>query len=522
MRNLLIPRLLAGRRRWRGSDLAVPLGDIGVLRSHVLHLFKNLGPLRVAIQEKSMYTVGTNHWLPVFMGSDQNYKAEVEEWLTYNWYPVCNVLGEEFDFQSTLYLASVNIDLWGEFFIYLTETEDSVDGAGDGGYPQIQILWVYQIDQPRAPGALGVNNVLTGNAFGGKYKGLKCEMGVVKNKQGRAVAYSVLMDDPKDDDLIPANDIIRVREMDVGDETRATPTSAHGINQGRSILSLLENEQDFLENASRINLLEWNDFAGMDPSNPEHLLSVMPGNQPGSVMANSESGETTNPPSINGNRTAMLEWMTRAQTRYYNPRTGNKIEAFQFNRPAGEWHQFVDKLARYLLDPIWPFYLLDKEGDLGGAQVRGVLSRANRIIQDRQSLLRRLARRCVQYAVAKASKLGRIPQSEDWWMWNFTLPARITVDFGRDSKAEVMEIDNDILDPAESIEGRGAGSYEQWLLKFYRNKALKIKIKQQVEQETGVQIPDETPPPPPMGKGGDSAEVPGDGNDDGNGSEAPQ
>jgi len=476
------------------TDLAVPLTDIGILRSHVLYLYKNLGPLRVAITEKAMYATGPNHWLPVFMGSDPNYKTEVEEWLIFNWYPVCNVLGEEYDFQTTLYLLSINLDIWGEFFIYLTEAEDTYPGADDGGYPMVQIIWPYQVDQPRKPGALGAGNILT-DAYGAQWKSFKCEMGVVKNKQGRAIGFSVLMDDPNDDAIIAANDMIRVREMDIGDETRAMPTASHGVNQGRSLLSLLENEQDFLENASRVNLLEYNDLAGLDPTNPENILSVMPPpNQPGSAIGDQNSqSQNTNPPSVTGERNLSLEWMQKAQTRYFNPRTGNKLEAFQFNRPANEWHQMMDRLTRYLIDPIWPFYLVDKEADLGGAQARGLLSRANRIIQDRQSLIRRVARRCVQYAVAKAAKMGRIPASEEWWMWNFTLPARITVDFGRDSKAEVLEIQNDIMDPAETIEARGRGSYEMFLEQLYRNKALKIKIKQQVEQETGVQIPDETP-----------------------------
>ena len=492
------------------TDTAVPITDIGILRSHVFHLFKNLGPLRVAIQEKAMYASGSNHWLPIFMGTDQDYKEQAENWLQYQWYPICNVLGEEFDFQTTLYLLSVNLDVWGEFFIYLTESEDSAPGAEDGGYPMLQIIWVYQVAQPRAANALDAKGMLTGAAFGGKYKDYKCEMGVVKNKQGRAIAFSVLMDDPANDDLIAANDMIRVREMDIGDETRATPTASHGINQCRSLLSLLENEQDFLENASRINLLEYSDLAGLDPTNPENLLSVM---QPGTAAGDSQGQQPTTPGPVNGSRTATMEWMMKAQTRYFNPKNGNKIEAFQFQRPQNEWHQFIDKLCRYIIDPIWPFYLVDKEGELGGAQARALLARANRIIQDRQSLMRRVARRCVQYAVAKATKIGRLPESDEWWQWNFTLPARITVDFGRDSKAEVMEINSDILDPAETVEARGAGSYEDFLYRLYRNKAMKVLIKDEVEQETGVTIPD-TPPAQPTsfgsGSGGGTEEMPTD------------
>jgi len=352
------------------TDKAILSSDIKILRSHAFYLFKNLGPLRVAIQEKAMYACGHNHWLPIFRGDDPNYKMEVQNWLQDNWYPVCNVLGEEFDFQTTLYLASIHLDLWGEFFLYLTETEDSEPGAGDGGYPQVQIVAPYEVDQPLQANAIDGKGILTGGCFGGLFKGYKVEMGVVKNKQGRAIGYHICADDIADDRLVPANDMIRVRELDVGDETRATPTSSHGINQGRSILSLIENEQDFLESASRINILEWNELGGVDPSDPQNILSVI-GAQPGS--SDNPTG-ITNPPPINGDRKEHQEYFSRAQTRYFNAKNpGARVQAFQFNRPAQEWHTFVDKLSRFLIDPIWPYYLVEHEGDQAGQQERVVV-----------------------------------------------------------------------------------------------------------------------------------------------------
>lgn len=482
------------------SDKAILESDNQILRSHALYLFKNLGPLRVAIQEKAMYAVGYNHWLPVFGGLDPVYKTDVSDWLKNNWYPVCNVLGDEFDFQMTLYLMSVHLDVWSEFFLYLTETEESYPGANDGGYPQIQIVPCYRVRQPRKEGAVNSEGVLADKKFAGIFNGFKCVQGVVKNKQGRAIAYHVQADDPADDRIIAANDMIRVREMDLGDETRATPATSHAINQGRSILSLLENEQDFLEMASRINILEWNESGGLDPSDPQNLLSLSGAPPPGSPTADPLG--VTNPPPTNGSRKAYYEWLQKAQTRYFNANTpGAKLQAFQFQRPPEEWHRFMDKLGRFLIDNIWPYHLVDRESDLGGAQVRGLLSRANRIILDRQSLIRRAARRCIQYAVAKASKIDRIPETEDWWMWDFTLPARITVDYGRDAKSDLLEIDGEIKDPAEAVEARGE-SYETFLLKFYRNQALKQKIRRQVETETGETLTDEPSPPISAGGGG--------------------
>jgi hypothetical protein len=56
---------------------------------------------------------------------------------------------------------------------------------------------------------------------------------------------------------------------------------------------------------------------------------------------------------------------------------------------------------------------------------------AQRAIEDRQDLLFYAARRIVSYAVAKAQKRGDLPQSTDWYKWEFSTPPKLTIDDGR-------------------------------------------------------------------------------------------
>jgi hypothetical protein len=467
------------------SDRSIQASDVETLCSHSRRLYANLGPLRTAIQDKAMYAVG-RHWLPVFKGSDQAFKLAAQDWLVHNFYPVCNVLGQEFDFQTTLWLLSVHLDVFAEVFIYLTEA--------DNGYPQIQLVPRHRVNQPRKPGSIDRNAKLVG----GPYDGYLCKQGVVKNKAGRAIAFHVLGDaeDGSEDQFVNTDDMVRLRELEIGDETRAIPATSHGINQGRSILSLLQNEQRFLELASRIALIENNELGGLDPNDPQNALLVRPAPPGGNL-----DGE---PAPQNPARSAYDEYQEQAQTRYFRGKDGGSLTPFQFQRPAKEWHDFIGVELRFLIDPIWPYYLVDREGELGGANCRALAARANRLVQDRQDLLRKAARRIVQYGVAKGSKIGRIPESDEWWMWDFTLPPRITVDFGRDAKAELLEIEGEIMDPAEPIEARGK-SYEEFLFQFYRNQARKRQIKAQVEQETGVDLSDL--PEPQVSGGGQASEV---------------
>lgn len=486
------------RRPWwqqfrGGTDDNVRPDDVETLCSHSRRLYANLGPLRVAIQDKAMYCVG-RAWLPVFKGVDPDFKTAAQSWLIDNWYPVSNVLGPEFDFQTLLYLCSVHLDVFSEVFVYLTETEDSAAGAGDGGYPQIQLVPRHRVNQPRLTGSLGNDGAL----LLGPYRGYRCTAGVIKNRTGRAIAFHVLGDDPagSQDAYVSTDNLIRLREMEMGDETRAIPATSHGINQGRSILSLIQNEQQFLELASRIAIVENNELGGLDPNDPSNALGL----RPAPPAFDAGVGAVNGSPKVAAN-----EWQQDGgQTRYFESKSGGKITPFQFSRPGGEWLNFINFQTRGLVDALWPYHLVSDEGALGGANVRALTSRANRLVMDRQDLLRKLARRCVQYAVAKGSKIGRVPESDEWWMWDFTVPSRITVDYGRDAKAELLEIEGGILDPAEPIEARGH-DYGDFLLQYYRNQALKKQVRAQVEQETGVTLEDL--PEPVIAGAGDPAEV---------------
>jgi hypothetical protein len=158
-------KLIKGTQVWDGrspyemlfppeSDKNVSLGDVKTLRSAALNIFSNLGPVRTAILDKQMYVVGRS-FAPRYLSDDSAFAAEAVPWLLNNFYPVCNLQGEEFDFITTMGLLSVHCDVFGECFIYLTSYPDS-------GFPAIQLIPCWKVDQPRQTGALGNDNRLTG------------------------------------------------------------------------------------------------------------------------------------------------------------------------------------------------------------------------------------------------------------------------------------------------------------------------------------------------------------------------
>ncbi|MDR1146204.1 MAG: hypothetical protein LBK71_08730 [Verrucomicrobiales bacterium] len=123
--------------------------------------------------------------------------------------------------------------------------------------------------------------------------------------------------------------------------------------------------------------------------------------------------------------------------RYLKAGAGNKLEAWQYNRPGSATTDFLDHLLRNALVGVgWPYELLWSAKDARGANIRALVARAARTVEDRQDLLRSVARRLVGYAVAKAIKLGKLSPSAEWWKWDFTMPPHITVDAGYDAAAD--------------------------------------------------------------------------------------
>jgi hypothetical protein len=80
-----------------------------------------------------------------------------------------------------------------------------------------------------------------------------------------------------------------------------------------------------------------------------------------------------------------------------------------------------------------------------------------------------VATRAVGYAVAKAQKMGILPQSPDWYKWSFTKPAKMTVDDGRTGKTWVDMWRSGLVNMAEYLGAKGIK-----LETHYQQRAMEI------------------------------------------------
>jgi len=379
----------------------INLTDWYQLLSDSRKLYWNLGPARGAVNDKAVYAVGRS-WSAKFTGADKEWGKLAESWVNEEWYPVADVRGGMFDFKTDLCLSSISIDRDGEVYILLTESAD--------GWPQIQVIPAHMIGQ---------RDMREEVVESGPYRGLQIMQGIICNKFGRAVAYRVLGASPDEDEDISATNLVQLFDPDSADQLRGLPCFTHAILDLKDLRQVQGYEKIAAQIMASIGLIESNETGAPDMGDAMQVLRRTPAQSP------TDSG-----PQISQD----IHGVTM---RYFRANSGSKIEQLKSDRPGAAVTDFMDRLIRNACTGAgWPYELAWDASKLGGANVRLLIARAMRSVEDRQDLLRPVARRCVGYAVAKAIKHGRLSPNPEWYKWKFTLPARITTDYGRDAQAD--------------------------------------------------------------------------------------
>ena len=175
--------------------------------------------------------------------------------------------------------------------------------------------------------------------------------------------------------------------------------------------------------------------------------------------------------------------------RYFKSNSGGKLETIKSDRPGDVWESFHDRIIRSALAGInWPYSLVWKPTGQGPAE-RSEIGKAQRAVEDRQDILTYAASRMVGYAVAKAQKQERLPQSDDWHKWEFTYPAKLTIDDGRVSK-ELESMWKIGARNMRDIVGMMGKSLEEHLMERAEEVALRKLAAQTASEKYGVTIED--------------------------------
>jgi len=394
-----------------GIHKSVSYTDWKTLVSASRRLWANFGVIKGATAAKAMHAVG-RAWEPQFMGEDKAWGDAATAWLRDQWYTVCDVRGENYDFKTGLFLDSISIDRDGDFGCVLTETED--------GYPQIQYVPAHRVGHRSGSDIILPPTLANGQP--NPYAGLRCLLGVVFNKNGRPVAYSVLGSTAEQDELISARDFILKYDPEWYDQARGFPSYTDSINFVRGALVSHEWEQRAGLMASALGLIEYNETGAAEPTDPKTVLG---GNGDGA-----------------GGGAFTHQAFEGGMIRYFKASSpGSKLQQFQNQRPGEEWDAFQDRVIRIaLLGLGWPYSLTWKPDGMNGTQERSEIEKARTSIKDRQDLLFPVARRTVGYAVSKAINLKILPPYRGSDLggqlkWGFSMPPQFSIDHGRDGNS---------------------------------------------------------------------------------------
>lgn len=409
-------------------------------------LFSNNGVVKGAIFQKSMYAVG-NAFLPQSLSKDKDWKAEATDYLS-KWYRVADVKG--FDFQTVLFLASVEIDKSGDCFIALTETSE--------GYPQVQLIPAHRVGQR--------NNEKT--VTKGSFKGFKIVKGIIQNKQGRAIGYRVLGDTEEEDRDISAQDMIHLFEPESPEQSRGLPLFSHCINSFADMEESTKREMTAQLLMASIAFTEHNDYSGVDTDDVTIKVS-----------------DVSNKP--------QYEEYQDGTIKFFRADSNSKITELDNNRPGTNWQAFHDRIERAcLLGANWPKTLMDSASGNNGTENRLAIKIAEQSVKDRQNLLMPAAQRIVAWVISKAIKSGTLPADVDFYKWTFSKPPFVSIDFGRDAAATRENYKLKLINLTTICESEGT-TVEEHLRQRAEEEALEIIIRKETEAKFGVSLSSQIP-----------------------------
>lgn len=436
--------------RDRSIDELIPAHDRKTLVALSKRLFTNMGaPMRAAIRQKADYAIG-RAWVPLYNGSDKDVGREVCSWLKNVWFPLADVRGGVFNWWLFLRLVSHCLDRDGEAFILLTSSLD-------GTFPRVQSI----------PSYLVASDASLSTVDSGPYVGLRIVDGIIYNAQMAAVAYRVHDAEGNFTD-VSARDLIHIYDPTYAEQGRGLPAFTHALDDMKSMLQSTEYERIKQQVISSILLVEQNEIGGPDYSDPFAALSKDTDDATG--IAQEQYG-----PAVH----------------YFRANSGGGLQTVTHDSPGDVWEAFHDRLIRSAIAGVgWSYSLVWKPAGQGTAE-RTEIERARRSVEERIGVLKHLGLRIITYVVAQASAARRIPMPGNMLAWDFTVPPRLTVDDGREAKAQIEAYSAGHLNETEIQGWKGRDvedHYRERAVELGKRELIRMEVEEELQASTGKPI----------------------------------
>jgi capsid protein len=384
------------------------------------YLFWNFPAIQGAVLEQANLAVSS--FIPQYYGRDKKgFGNDAENWL-FEWHKIFDIEGAPYDYDTLVQHLIIADLVDGDIGVILTETPD--------GYPMIQVIPAHLI------GGRNLDKIVVG----GPYDGATMIDGIIVDEYTRPIAARIFNDDTYAStvftDVSMRNMILSFWPI-VRGQKRGIPSLVSAMFDWQDVAESRQFELVAQKVASALYLIENNETGDIDESK--------------AIFAQSATFDADT-----GAKTANAKEKLTGEIRRYRAGSGSKIEAFRADRPTGNQQAFEDRIVRSAFSGMeWSFDFCLDPSHVGGAPMRVIVEKINRVIEKRQKLVSKVCRRVDGYGLAKASKRSELPTDPDWWMWEYQPPARMTADAKYESDIDIQEMRNGIKTRKEACGRRG-------------------------------------------------------------------
>jgi len=430
-------------------------------------LYANHFIIRTVANQRSDYSIG-DAFQPIYAGDNDKVDGdEVAKFLRNDWYSRCEVRGGMNDFVDVLRLALLESDRAGDSFIMLTENR-----AKD--WPMLQMIPSHRITS-----GISYDGSIVSE---GRFKGSTLRDGVFYRGL-YPVGYRFFYGEEFTNDYtdIPADSIIHIKQNEWMEQGRGLPLFMHALESIKHALQSTDYERIRQMIISMIGLVEHNESGAPE----DDQVSTLKGE--GQIAV--QDGIT-------------YQEYGAGTIRYFKANSGAKLEQLKHETPGTIWTDFQNRLAQEAVNGAsWAGAMIGLHTGQGTAE-RAEIIRVRRTIVKLQTLMKKVARRCVSYAYAYLAKRDQLPLLTSPFAWDFTTPPRLTLDDGKEAAMMREGFKLGLVNLDEIIEGQ---SVEEFLRKRATYAAMEEKIRIEVGNEHGVEIekrkmsmltPNEQPQPP--------------------------
>jgi hypothetical protein len=393
-------------------------------------MFADYPALEGVTLEQANLSVGT--FLPQHYAlTNRTWSRLAESWLVDEWLPICDLRGSPYDGDTYLELHVISELRDGDMGTLLTETSQ--------GYPAIQIIPSHRIRSP-----LGANHTVKVRFYQDQMwvNGVLIDQrrpyvfedpvewdapifdGVILGPFGQPLAYRIC-----DDGYgyashvdVPARNLFLNFHPKWADQARGFAAFGSGAWDWQDVKESRRFDLVAQKVAAALYAIETNETGQSNAA----MRTVQ------AAVFNQETGAVETP---------QVQEM-KGGIRYLRAGSGSKIEFPTVNRPGQQVQQFQETIIRdALAGAEWSYIFGVDPSKAGGASLRIVVDRINRVLEKRRKSPAKSFRRVIGYAIAKAMQLRILPWNDEWWMWEFQGPGRMTADRKYDSDVDQAEID---------------------------------------------------------------------------------